>query len=236
MPDEPNVTQPTLPAAIETLGNDPAARNPDGTIKDPALTTSATSTTESKTEPKPAEAKPADAKPPAEGVPEKYEFKAPEGYEIDPKFAEEASGVFKDLGLTQAQATKLTEMYTAKVLEASNAPMKAYEDMRATWRNEVVSDKDLGNGKDDIRPEVKASIATAIDSLPPKVAESFREAMTMTGAGDNPAFIRAFYELSKTFNEGKPVTAGKPAPVTRPGAPASPAQAMYPNLPSSSAS
>lgn len=233
MPDEPNVNSPTLPAAVETMGNSPEARNPDGSIKDPALAAT-TPTDPAKTEP--AKTEPAKEPAKADVVPEKYEFKPPEGYEVDPKFAEEAGGVFKELGLTQAAATKLFDMYAAKVLDAANAPLRAYEDIREGWRKEVVADKALGNGKDDIRPEVKASIASAIDSLPKDVAESFREAMSLTGAGDNPAFIRAFYELSKTFNEGKPVSGRNPAPVNRPGTAVTPAQAMYPNLPSSSAS
>ncbi len=230
MPDEPNVNSPTLPAAVETMGNSPEARNPDGSIKDPAL--AATTPAEpAKTEP--AKTEPAKEPAKADAVPEKYEFKPPEGYEVDPKFAEEAGGVFKELGLTQAAATKLFDMYAAKVLDASNAPLKAYEDIRDGWRKEAAADKVLGNGKDDLRPEVKASIVSAIDSLPKDVAESFREAMSLTGAGDNPAFIRAFYELSKAFNEGKPVAAGGPSAVAKPGSSRSAASAMYPNLPSS---
>jgi len=58
--------------------------------------------------------------------------------------------------------------------------------------------------------------------------------MDSTGAGDNPAFIKAFYKLAQRVTEGSYVQGRGPAEVTAPGGRRpSPAQAMYPNLPSS---
>jgi hypothetical protein len=54
-------------------------------------------------------------------------------------------------------------------------------------------------------------------------------------AGNNRGFIKAFWAMSKSVVEGKPVTAGNPSPngQTRTGTTSRPslAQAMYPNLP-----
>jgi hypothetical protein len=58
--------------------------------------------------------------------------------------------------------------------------------------------------------------------------------MDLTGAGDNPAFIKAFWKLSQHVVEGKPAPGGGPSPhgqvavgqAQRPSI----AQAMYPSL------
>jgi hypothetical protein len=53
--------------------------------------------------------------------------------------------------------------------------------------------------------------------------------MDLTGAGDNPAFIKVFTKMAARMSEGKPVDAGKPPGGAKP----TPAQSMYPKLPSS---
>jgi hypothetical protein len=237
----PVVTPPTTPP----LMNDPASRSPDGTIKDQSSTTTSTEA------PPDATAKPDGTKPPelgadgkpkpadaATGAPEKYEaFTAPEGHTIDAAAIEAATPIFKDLNLTQAQSQRLVDFYNERMIAASKAPAEAVETMREGWRNEVKADKDIG-GK---LPEVKATIGKALDALgDPALTASFKAAMDLTGAGDHPAFVKAFYKMAQVFNEGTHVPGGGPSPhgqakngaANRP----SPAQAMYPNLPSSSQS
>lgn len=221
----------------QPLPNSPEARTTDGTIKDQALTTPETKTeiqpsTDTKTETK---AESTETKTETkDGPPEKYEFKAPEGYELDEKLIEKASATFKELGLTQAQAEKLVEMYNEKAMEAAEGPYKKFEEIRTGWRNEVLSDPVMGNGTE-LKPEVKATLGRAIDSMGAKEAAAFREAMELTGAADNPAVIRGLLALGKAVTEGRPVTGAGPAKTgqTAPGQSKSAAQAMYPNLPSS---
>lgn len=234
-----DVTQSQDAPTQTPLANDPTARTSEGTIKDQQA--SQTSSTPEPTKPASTEApKPsvaADAKATPEGAPEKYEpFKAPEGFEIDAPTSEKASAVFRELGLSQAQAQKLVDFYAQTSADAAAEPYKQYETMRNGWRDQVVKDPTLGDGTG-LRSEVKATIGRAVDSLPAEVARDFRAAMDLTGAGDNPAFIKAFYNLAQRLGEGTAVRSGAPAPVRAPGAaPKSAASALYPNLPSSSAS
>lgn len=174
----------------------------------------------------------------AQGAPEKYEtFKVPEGQELDEKFASEAGTTFKELGLTQTQAQSLVDLYSKKALEIGEAPYKMYTDMRNGWRNEVVKNPALGDGTS-IKPEVKATIGRAIDSLgDAKLAADFKQAMDLTGAGDHPAFVKVFHKLSQMLGEGTSVSGKGPSPLgqRQPGAaPKSAAAALYPNLPTSS--
>lgn len=229
MADEPSVTPSNEIQTPEPMGNDPAARNPDGTLKD------SLATPETKSEPK-AEAEPkVEDKKTEGGAPETYaDFTAPEGYVIDEAALAKATPLFKELGLSQDQAQKLVDFYGEASREAAEEPFKQYESVRNGWRDEVIKDSTLGNGKDGLKPEVQARITKAIDSLPTDVASAFREAMTITGAGDNPAFIRAFNLLAEQVTEGSLVSGRGPSPhgqsASGQGRP-TPAQALYPNLP-----
>jgi|ERR1041385_2925288 len=218
---------------VEPMGNSPEARNPDGSLKD---------SQNPKLEPKPEPAKDQEAKAdakaddkakPAAGAPEKYDFKPPEGYSLDEKLVGEVTPLFKEMGLTQENAQKLVDFYSKNVIAAANKPYDAFTAMREDWRKEVIADKTIGNGKDGLSADASGSIGRLIDTLPN--AKDFREALTLTGAGDNPAFVRAFYDLSKKLGEGTSVQGRGPSPEGQgnAGKPASAAQAMYPNLPSS---
>ena len=60
--------------------------------------------------------------------------------------------------------------------------------------------------------------------------------VVLTGAGDHPAFVKAFNKLAAFVTEGSHVSGKGPSDLgqQKPGAPTKPsaAQALYPNLPS----
>ena len=135
------------------------------------------------------------------------------------------------LNLTQDQAQSLVDFYTAKTTEAASAPYKLWADTQEAWVNEIKADPEIG-GK---LPQVKQTIAKAIDTLGPQLAAQFREAMDFTGSGNNPAFIKAFYKIAQQITEGSHVSGRNPSSFgqSAPGSkPASAAAAMYPGLPS----
>jgi hypothetical protein len=166
------------------------------------------------------------------GPPAKYEFKLPEGAQLDEKAVEEASAIFKDLGLNNKGAQRLVDFYTAKMAEIAEAPQKAWTDTQKEWQAQIKNDKELG-GK---LPEVRSTVARAIDSLgDPALAKEFRLAMDVTGAGNHPAFIKTFYKLAQTMTEGKHVSGTAPSKFGQaaPGSTERPstARALYPNNP-----
>lgn len=231
----------TQPTTQDTAG---ITRNEDGSIASPKVETTETkaepgsTTTESKTETT-TENKDdkslltKDKKDEPVGAPEKYEpFKAPEGFEIAEGMNTKISEMFKKHNLSQAAAQELVDFYTKNVTESVEGPVKLWQDMQTQWKDEVVK-SDLGNGKDDLKPEVKANVAKVINALPPALQPKFKEAMDLTGAGNNPAFIEAMNKLAAFVTEGTRVPEGKPSPQAnkRPDAPAGPsAAAMYPHL------
>ena len=236
------------------LMNDEAARSTTGEILDQATVTETKPTTDtsttttqtdtSVTETKPAETKPAegDKKPTAPAVPEKYEFNAPENYTLDPKLLETVTPLFKELGLTNEQAQKLVDIQIAREIAATRAPQDTYEATRTKWQAETTSHPDIKNlvdkdsGKTGI-DAVKIVMGRALNAIgDPALATEFKAAMDLTGAGDNPAFVRTFLKLADFVTEGKHVAGKGPsiAGQREPGKTALPtaAQALYPGLPS----
>lgn len=166
--------------------------------------------------------------PPKATVPETYAaFKVPEGYELDPKAAEEISPVFKELGLSQEGAQKLVDFYAKHSAQSAQAAIDSWVKTRETWTNELKADPVLGK---ELAPDGKVPITVnrALDGLQnPKLVADFKEAMNMTGAGDNPAFVRVLYALASKLTEGTSYAQG--GPVGSKGPPSA-ASAMYPNL------
>jgi len=238
------------------LMNDEAARSPTGEILDQSTPTTPTTPTQppsgevsTPTNPPSGEVPPVDPKAPvppptAPVVPDSYTaFKAPDNYTLDPAAIAEATPLFKELGLTQDQAQKLIDAQVRRDIALARAPEKAVTDMRNAWRGQVEADPDIkatvdkNSGKTGM-DAVKINIARTLSVLPVDLQVEFKDAMNLTGAGDHPAFVKAFNKLAAFVTEGSHVTGGGPSPAgqQKPGTTAKPsaAQALYPNLPSAS--
>ena len=226
MPDNPQATP-------DSAG---VTRTPTGEISSPTTppeaTTPQTSTTTSETPSVINE--PAGSvvnQPVPGGAPETYSpFTVPQGWEMDAAELSTISGMFKGMNLSQGQAQQLVDYYVNKTTESANQPFQLWQETQEKWVKEVKSDPVIGP----MLNEVKTTISRAIDGLnDPKLASEFRAAMDYTGAGNNPAFIRAFYKLAQAVTEGGHVSGSGPSPASqRPsGQMPTAAKAMYPNLP-----
>lgn len=238
---------------VPPLMNDDAARSPTGEILDQS--TPSTTLTPPAAEPTPPTndtpptppavdpTKPVDpAKPaaPATGAPETYAaFKAPDNYTLDEKLIAEATPLFKEMNLSQVDAQRLVDFHAKALIDAAKAPAADYAATRAEWQAKTLADPDIKayslDGKTGL-DAVKIDIGRALAALGDTALETdFRRAMDTTGAGDNPAFVKAFWRLSQKVGEGKhvsgsgPSTAGQRAPGTTDRPP--PARALYPNNP-----
>lgn len=236
-----------------TTGTDGIARTGDGTIADQGTVQSNATTTKTeqqtssdgtqKTEPSndgksvlnqkaEGEVKKEEAK---TGAPEKYEdFKVPDGVKLDPASIAKVAPIFKELGLSQDAAQKLVDTYRELSAEAAAAPYKAYQDTVAGWLKEAQDHPDL-RGKLGPGQEVNVRIGKLMDSLPDqKLASDFRSVMDITGAGNNPAFIRVMDYVAKQLTEGTHVAGNGPGPggQSAPGSSSRPsaAAAIWPGL------
>ena len=205
------LTPPTTP-----LMNTPESRTPTGEILDQGAA--------------PIAAPPVvDPAPP--GLPETYTFTPPEGVTYDPKLIEEVSPIFKELKLDQASAQKLVDVYNKQIGGTQAELLKTVEKTRTDWRAATKADPEIGAKLESV---VLPEIGRMLDKLAPEVSKNLRMALDFTGAGDNPAVVRGYYELAKLVNEGTHVVGAAPSiHGQNPGGKATPpslAQAMYPNL------
>lgn len=163
-------------------------------------------------------------------APDTYTFKTPSGAEADPTLVAAATPIFKELNLTQPQADKLIELWNKTAASDVDRAKQVIAAQGEKWETELKADKLMGHQLD----RVKLDIGRALDLLPPQIKTDFQKSMNDTMAGNHPAMVRAFWELSKLVTEGTHVRGGSPSPngQTAPAAPTKPtaAQAMYPNL------
>src|SRR3974390_3782385 len=125
--------------------NTPEARTVTGELKPNTSLTSTALPGDGKTD---GEKKPEDltlaTKKEAGAVPDHYEFKVPDGYELPKEVVEKRTPIFKDMKLAGEQAQKMLDLHHELVKESQEAPYKQYETMRDNCRKEVIADRQLG--------------------------------------------------------------------------------------------
>ena len=141
-------------------------------------------------------------------MPEKYDFKMPEGVEVDAEQAEAFSGIAKELGLTQEQAQKIADLQASAVQKQIAAHAQTVQG----WRDAVTNDKDLGGDK------LSASTVVAkkaIDLAPPEVQAEFKSLLDSTGMGNHPVVFKFLHAVGlKVAEDG--IVKSTPVPEKKP--------------------
>jgi hypothetical protein len=147
-----------------------------------------------------------DTEKPAPKAPAEYaEFTLPEGTTLDEQSATEFKGLAKELDLTQEQAQKLLDFGGGKIRAQVEAPYKLWAETQTKWQAEVKADPEIGGTK------YESSIAAASQVFVPgesnpfvkdaKEATALKEALNMTGAGNNPAIVKMFVKMGNLLKE-----------------------------------
>lgn len=123
-------------------------------------------------------------------VPESYDFKMPEGVEIDKAAADEFSAVAKDLGLTQEQAQKAVDVVAAMRQRESAAQAERVQG----WIDEVRADKEIGGDKLDAN---LVHAQKAVKLGPPEL----RDFLNTSGLGNHPAFVKWAISVGKAISD-----------------------------------
>lgn len=196
------------PAAAATEQNAPAAQ-PTGAPGDKPA-----DGTDPNAAPKPNEG---EEQPGAEKpvVPEKYEFKAPEGTQLNPEVIGKFEGVAKELGLSQEAAQKVVDAMAPQLAAAQAAQ---FETVKTEWADSARTDKEFGGDK------LNENLAVAKKALDTFGTPELRTLLNDTGLGNHPEIIRAFYRAGQKIS-GSNFVPGGAAGAT----PASAAATLYPN-------
>lgn len=137
--------------------------------------------------------------------------------------------VSKSLKLSQEGAQQLTDLYSDAIKSASEANMQAWKVTIDAWEKEIREDPQIGGDK---LKAIQTSFHKVL-SNPRFATPGVVEALMLTGAGSNPAINRFMAKIVAALTEG---TSVEGSPGARQNGPRSAAQALYPNLPSSSES
>lgn len=134
-------------------------------------------------------------------VPEAYELSL-EGVELDAKLIEEATPIFKELGLTNDQANALLPLAPKLMAQAQEATMQqlieAGAQQRQQWLEAFKADPDIGGGKMD---ETTHLAAKGLDAIGFVEGHPFRKALTESGFGNHPDMIRMARRLGELVGE-----------------------------------
>ncbi|EQA6157351.1 MULTISPECIES: peptidase [Enterobacter cloacae complex] len=160
----------------------------------------------------PQENKPADGDKPAdkpddkekkpEGAPEKYEFTAGEGVELDTEALKDFEPVARDLNLTNEQAQKLVDAYPKILAGVQQRQAEAWQKQTEGWAETVKADKEIGGDK------LTANLSAAQRALEQFGDPELKEYLDSTGLGNHPALVKAFIKVGKAMSEDKVVTGG----------------------------
>lgn len=166
------------------------------------------------------EGKAGEGKPDGSGtpeVPEKYELAAPEGIELEAAAVTEFSALAKDLKLSQADAQKLADV----AVKWQQRQLEAHANTVKGWVEQSKTDKDFGGDAFD------KNLAVAQKAIETFGTPGLKEMLNVTGFGNHPEVIRAFYNAGKAISEGKFVASG-----SRSATPSTQniAQSLYPNM------
>lgn len=161
---------------------------------------------------KPQDDKPADGEKPAdkpaekeqkpEGAPEKYEFKAGEGVELDTEALKDFEPVARELNLTNEQAQKLVDAYPKILAGVQKRQAEAWQAQTEQWAADVKADKEIGGDK------LTANLSAGQRALDQFGTPELKEYLNATGLGNHPALVKAFIKVGKAMSEDKVVTGG----------------------------
>lgn len=128
-------------------------------------------------------------------LPETYEFKVPEGMEIDNNFATAMQPVLKDLALTQEQADKLVSVYTEQLNHSQEAQQQAKTLQAEEYVKTLKADKEFGGAAFD------SNVSTALSAVNKFASDDVKQVLNETGLGNHPAIVKMFHQIGTAISE-----------------------------------
>ncbi len=166
---------------------------------------------------KPEEAKALGIEDPALPTYDVTKFTAPEGVTLDAEALKPALDVLRKNGVGQEAAQELLTIAMEREVAAAKKSVQDYVDLQTKWQAEVKNDPEIGGDK------LTASMASAARAIDRLGVPGLKEALNLTGAGNNPAIVKAFVRLGQMVSEDRFMPGKDAAPTP----PKSPAETIY---------
>ncbi len=188
--------QPADGGAAPAAASEPAPAAGDNHAGNPASTEAASDAPENGADPE----KPEESKAPDDGAPEKYEFTAGEGVELDTEALKDFEPVARELNLTNEQAQKLVDAYPKILAGVQQRQAEAWQAQTEEWAATVKADKEIGGDK------LTANLGVAQRALDTFGTPELKEYLNGTGLGNHPELVKAFIKVGKAMSEDGMVT------------------------------
>nr|WP_011279254.1 hypothetical protein [Sodalis glossinidius]CAI59394.2 hypothetical protein pSG3.03 [Sodalis glossinidius] len=133
-----------------------------------------------------------------DGAPQEYTFTAPEGGELDAQALGIFEPVAKELGLTQAQAQKLVDIYP----QIQQRQAQAWGQQVAEWGEQVKTDPEIGGEK------FTANVGQAQKALDQFGNPALRDYLEASGLGNHPELVRFCAKVGKAMAEDNMIMPG----------------------------
>ncbi|HCM7359886.1 TPA: peptidase [Klebsiella aerogenes] len=201
--------QPADGGAAPAAASEPAPAAGDNHAGNPASTEAASDDPENGADPEKSEESKApddgkqeekkeDDKP--DGAPEKYEFTAAEGVDLDTEALKDFEPVARELNLTNEQAQKLVDAYPKILAGVQQRQAEAWQAQTEEWAATVKADKEIGGDK------LTANLGVAQRALDTFGTPELKEYLNGTGLGNHPELVKAFIKVGKAMSEDGMVT------------------------------
>jgi hypothetical protein len=198
------------------LGGDPAAAAKPGDSGQPAAKADGDAA-------KPGEAKAPEAAKPGAKAPATYEFKMPEGVELDTKALEAFTPALREIDLPQDQAQKLVDVFAKVRMDEATAFTEQLKDEKfaltqvgnvlaqstETWAAALKTDPEIGGKNYD------TNVKTAQRAMARFGSPELKTLLNQTGLGNHPALLRAFLKVGHLVTEDTTDLGAGGAPASR---------------------
>lgn len=146
---------------------------------------------------------------PERAAPESYEFKAPDGVELNPALLGEFEGLARELNMPQDEAQAIVERMTPKIQARMQAQqIEIMAQARADWLQQIEADAEIGGAAK------QASQASAAKALHQFGTPELRALLKDSGLEAHPEVVRFFSRAGKAISEDSFVSGRPPTKST----------------------
>lgn len=167
----------------------PAKQDAPANGDNPAPAGTEPSKTDDKANPEPK----GDDKKPVSAAPEKYEFTAGEGQELDKEAVAAFEPIARELGLSNEQAQKIVDVYGSTIMpQIAKQQEAAWQKQVTEWAETIKADKELGSVE---------SIGNAQKAMDQFGTPELKQYLNDSGLGNHPELFRIFSRIGKAMSE-----------------------------------
>lgn len=125
----------------------------------------------------------------------------PEGFELDAALMDKAKPIFEEIGLKdQAGVQRLVDFFSEIQGEAAAASASLIQATHTEWLSSI---------KTEWGADYESNLGIAAKAVGALGGDELKAALNVTGAGNNPAIIKAFQKVGKLISEDQLVAGDK---------------------------